>query len=555
MTKEAKETIGRASATEQRPNTADRFQFWIKKGGRINPFDIVSAEHHGGSETFGLVTAIRHLTDSSSHLANYISNDFGERLIEEPQTLRQGTNVAEATVLANTHDVYMPVQNEATVSFADEESIHRALGIDGIPEERRVPAGVVEMSNGAEAVAYLDRHFVLGPEAGHVNISGISGLATKTSYAMFLIQSLLQRTENEEVPATILLNVKYDDLLSLHEPAELSDEEKEKWRRMGLEPKPWPRDRVHYLLPNGPRGNPNSYVTLADLPQAQIYGYELNHCASKLDLLLSDIPDAGGTLESVIGEVESGLTSNDRLWQSVETWADLLNGPPLVQQGMPQKLRSIHASSVGRFLRLMRSMVRTRQSGIFVDRLSNKMTTIAETLADLQAGHTYVIDVARLKAAEQTLVFGDVLRTVYELCSGEFESEIDDSEPPKKVIIFVDELNKYAPARQDQAASPILTQVLDIAERGRSFGIILFSAQQFLSAVHQRVTGNAATKILGRSDSAEISQPSYRSLEQDVKSYLTRLDKGELILSHPIYRQPIKIRFPRLPYRQGREHG
>jgi hypothetical protein len=34
--------------------------------------------------------------------------------------------------------------------------------------------------------------------------------------------------------------------------------------------------------------------------------------------------------------------------------------------------------------------------------------------------------------------------------------------------------------------------------------------------------------------------------------HLTRLDKGELILSHPIYRQPVKIRFPRPPFQQGR---
>jgi len=52
-----------------------------------------------------------------------------------------------------------------------------------------------------------------------------------------------------------------------------------------------------------------------------------------------------------------------------------------------------------------------------------------------------------------------------------------------------------------------LEQVLDIAERGRSLGVVLFSAQQFMSAVHPRVTGNCATKILGRVGSSEISTP------------------------------------------------
>ena len=101
-------------------------------------------------------------------------------------------------------------------------------GIDSMrqKEERehrivRVPAGIIRMSNGDEAVAYLDTDYVLGPEAAHVNISGISGLATKTSYIIFLIQSILQTLDASKI-ATILLNVKYDDLLHIHEPRALA---------------------------------------------------------------------------------------------------------------------------------------------------------------------------------------------------------------------------------------------------------------------------------------------------------------------------------------------
>jgi DNA helicase HerA-like ATPase len=130
---------------------------------------------------------------------------------------------------------------------------------------------------------------------------------------------------------------------------------------------------------------------------------------------------------------------------------------------------------------------------------------------------------------------------------------LDETEDlPEKVIIFVDELNKYAPATARGQETPILDQVLDIAERGRSFGIVLFSAQQFLSAVHPRVVGNAATKILGRTDSSEINEGPYRFIDKEVRGHLTQLNKGELILSHPIYRQPVKITFPRPPFQQGR---
>lgn len=549
--------IGRASATEREPNTAERFNFWIQPGRRVNPFDIVAAEHLEGSRTYGLVTNIKHVTDAPSHLSNFISNDFGE-LIDSPNTPRQGTNIAEVAVLSNDHDVYMPVQSEARVYFADEEGIHNALGIDQMRRKEAtkgvpicIPAGIMEMSNGSTAVAYLDVEYVLGPEGGHVNVSGISGLATKTSYIMFLIQSILQRIGSERI-AVILLNVKYDDLLHIHEPRELTAEERALWERLGLRPDPWPRDRVHYLLPWGPHtqttGRPNSFGN--DIPPHKVYAYDLKHTADKLDLLFSHVPDPWDTLGALLGEISHGITAQESDWSSIQTWDDLLKKPPLVKNGVPQGYRNIAASSVGRFLRILRRIVETRQSGIFVPQLSTRMTTIEREIGNIQGGHTYVVDIAKLNDEEQTLVFGDILRTVYGLYSGEIL--FDDRDLPEKVIIFVDELNKYAPAGREASKSPILEQILDIAERGRSFGIILFSAQQFMSAVHPRVTGNSATKVLGRTDSAESNQANYRFLDQDIKMHLTRLNQGELILSHPIYRQPIKIRFPRPPFRQGR---
>jgi|GEM_PF-5687943 len=65
--------------------------------------------------------------------------------------------------------------------------------------------------------------------------------------------------------------------------------------------------------------------------------------------------------------------------------------------------------------------------------------------------------------------------------------------------------------------SPILDQVLEVAERGRSLGIVLFGAQQFLSAVHDRVTGNCSTTLLGRTNAAEMAERNYRFLNPDIK--------------------------------------
>lgn len=543
--------VGRTSATDRDPNTADKFNFWITANVIVNPFDIVEAEHFNNSKTYGLVTNLEHRTDAASHLANYVSNNFGS-VIEEPNTPRVGATLAKTNVMMNDgggkktdgsskDGIYMPVENERNVRFAEESGIHAALGIDTMKEENRIPAGLIKMSNEEEAVVYLDKAYVIGPESAHVNISGISGLATKTSYAMFLLQSILQKIESSEV-AVIIMNVKHGDLLRIDEPpTRLDEDQKSLWLRLGLEPKPF--ENVHYYLPRGKNGEAYSFVQPR---QSKIYAYELNDCADKLDLLFSGIPDPTETIDSLVGEISNGLTHKTAKsnFAKVQDWGSLLDGPPLAENGKSVGIGDVRASSVGKFRRHLRRMVQTRTSGIFTDKRTRNEYHLADEIQKIEGGHTYVVDIAKLQDHEQAFVFGEIIRTVYEM----FAESDESFNLPKKVLIFVDELNKYAPAGANE--SPLIEQILDISERGRSLGVILLSAQQFMSAVHPRVTGNSATKILGRSTSSEVMQPDYRFLDQDLKLSVTRLSKGELLVQHAVFRQPVKIVFPKPAYRQ-----
>jgi hypothetical protein len=550
--------IGLSSATANQPNTSDEFSFWLAPGVIVNPFDIVEAEQvapEGTSRTFGIVTTLEHSTDAPTHLSNFISNDFGQ-VAGEPNTARQGTTVARAAVLSNDRNIYMPVMNDRPVRFADEVGIHTALGIDQVPERYRIPAGLIEMSNGTRAVVYLDSRYILGPEGAHVNITGISGLATKTSYAIFLIQSILQKAEDRDRIGVIILNVKHGDLLTIDQPprAGLPPEEHELWEALGLTPQPF--RNVRYLLPYGrdtrTTGRPNSFR----IPERNwfLYAYSLADTYNKLDLLLSNVPDPWDTVGALIGEIQQGLSDPGTgqwgprgRWQNVNTWRDLLNGPPLVDPntGQAQQVGDVRAVSVARFRRLLRRIVQTRQTGIFVDQRPRDVKNLSQEIARIRGGETIVVDIARLADDEQTLVFGDILRTIYALYA---EDGSEGEDLPEKVIIFVDELNKYAPARERE--SPIIEQVLDVAERGRSLGIVLLGAEQFMSAVHERVFGNCSTIVVGRSGSAELSSTAYRFLDPPVKANISRLQKGELVVSHATFRQPVKIRFPRPAYLQ-----
>ena len=542
-----KEIIGRTSATDRDPNTSDKFNFWITTSKIVNPFDIVESEHLNKSKTYGLVTGLEHRTDATSHLANFVSNNFGS-ITEEPNTPRIGTTLAKVNVMMNDgggkkddgtqkEGIYMPVENEKNVSFADEQGIHIALGIDTMKNENRIPAGLIKMSNEVEAVVYVDSRYVIGPESAHLNISGISGLATKTSYAMFILQSLLQKIDSSNT-AVIILNVKHGDLLQIDQaPADLEENQKALWLKLGLEPKPF--NNVHYYLPRNKNGQPNSYK----IPyQHKIYAYTLDDSYRKLDVLFSNIPDPTETIDSLVGEIMNGYESGQ--FRSVRNWRALVDGPPLFDNGRSQQISDIRASSVGKFRRHLRRMAITKTTGIFTDNRTRNEFHLEEELRQIEGGNTYVVDIAKLNEYEQAFVFGDIVKTIYEM----FAESDETLNLPDKVIIFVDELNKYAPAGSKD--SPLVEQILDISERGRSLGVILFSAQQFMSAVHPRVTGNSATKILGRTSSAEVMMPDYRFLDQDLKMSLTRLSKGELLLQHAIFRQPVKIIFPKPAYKQ-----
>jgi hypothetical protein len=387
--------IGKASATEREPNSSERFCFWLAPGVVVNPFDIVEAEQMETTRTFGLVTNIRQITDAPSHLSNYISNDFGS-VESVPQTPRQGVNVAEVSVLANDREprgIYMPVQSEAQVRFADEAGIHIALGIDKMAEKERIPAGVIEMSNGTTARVYLHRDYVLGPEGAHVNICGISGLATKTSYAMFLIQSILQTVGEADI-AVVILNVKQNDLLVVDKPARgMRPEDHELWERLGLKPKPF--QNVRYLLPWGKdtqtTGLPNCFGEPPD--QFQLYAYSLVDVVGNrakpgpgVNLLIR-VPDPWDTLGALVGEIQQGIMNDEPRWKSVRTWNDLLNGPPLMEKGIAQKVGEVGASSVGRFVRVLRRVVRNRQSGVFVEqRNPRKAANLGDEIRAIKGG-------------------------------------------------------------------------------------------------------------------------------------------------------------------------
>jgi DNA helicase HerA-like ATPase len=156
----------------------------------------------------------------------------------------------------------------------------------------------------------------------------------------------------------------------------------------------------------------------------------------------------------------------------------------------------------------------------------------------------YVLDVAGLDPLAQDLVFARVVSKLREHLERR-DLGVDH------VVVFVDELNKYAPA--DGPDTYVRKMLLDLSERGRYLGLVLFSAQQFRSQVQRRIVGNAGTAVYGRMDTDELATAGYATISPSIKIKLATLPKGELMLRHPHFTQPIFVRFPRPAVMNSRE--
>ncbi len=545
------ETIGRIIATEKQPSTIEEFTFWTRKDLKLKPFDVVVVEHiqdaYGeDSKTFGVVEEISHMTDSPSALAGYISSDFGD-VESQSYTERIGMNYVKCKVVGNDKGIYIPVQEGRKVYLADEDQIMEALGLKEV--KNPLPAGYIEMYDGTNKKTlpvFFNSHFLIGPEGAHLNISGISGLASKTSYAMFLMKAIQDYAiKGDESVAFIMMNVKGTDLLKIDQKNERKkelDQIKPIYKRLGMEMKPF--EQVKYYYPFAKDYTTYTYEKesvikerLANKTAAQFkYLFETDEDKECLDLLFANVDDPNETIESIV----NFIMANSGSFKGVETWEDFQEVVhSYTQTDKKNASKEISVMSWRKFYRLFnKSFQKCRQ--MFTNQLGDGVR-LRDEIANINKNDVMVIDVAKLDEESQGFVFGDVMRAVYNLKLG--ASKRPDEEIPDRIIIFIDELNKYASSDVPKS-SPILHQLLDITERGRSLGIVLFGAEQFVSDIHRRVKGNCATQAFGRTNAIEITREDFRFVPSVYKTMLTRMRQGEYIIQNPVFRSMLHINFP-----------
>ena len=548
--------LGRVVATERKPNTPHEFHFWTATDAPIGIGTMVRAQSEKSvngifTQVLGVVVEGFSYSDLQSPLQDVV----GRVGMPSAESVLSGARaeIRLYTAHALRHIPEEPLQPVAfgTVFLANSVDVSSALRMDTYTRaENRtaIPVGVYR-SAGLNAPIFLDADFLLGPDAAHLNISGVSGLATKTSAVEWLLQSMFAHFPKQKGSiASVCFNVKGPDLCFLDQPGTVSDDDQAMYEALDVPAAPF--QHVEYFAPYTARGlqlnTLRTHPDLADSVQPLTWG--LGEVLQYAEVLLSkeDIDAKADALidfirERVVGkQFEEKGFSRTHLVQSfadLDAWfRDVLRK---VEDGHGDTWRTHHAATI-RKVRNRLSNLSTRCAGLVTD---------DGVISDLPFGSfedrtVYVIDIARVDEDAQDLVFARVVSQLREHLERR-DLGVDN------VIVFVDELNKYAPA--DGQDTYVRKMLLDISERGRYLGLVLFSAQQFRSQVHRRVVGNAGTALFGRMDADELATAGYHVLSPAIKARLATLEKGQLMVRHPHFAQPVFVRFPRPAVMSGRD--
>jgi DNA helicase HerA-like ATPase len=519
-------------------------EFWVavEEGQYLQLDDVVEVATPlpDGSEVrlFGVIDLVR-------------ARQEGARLDSDVFLVEKG--VLPASVAQAAHVRVTRVEPEIFVPPRPGQEVRRARGLrrdqalffDSM--ERRVPIGLSR--DGEPVFANLD--FLDGSRGAHVNISGISGVATKTSYATFLLHSLFSSGAlGGEAANThaIVFNVKGEDLLFLDQPnARLRDEDRAAYRKLGLEPACF--ESAQFLAPVRKGSAERLPATGSRGEGVQAFFWTLREIAAErlLRFLFAEADDASSQLGFVVDRIEAKLgaaaaSKGDAKdpWieiegRRIETFDALVEALTGREEGQEWSLaeewaRPAAPGTVAAFERRLHAAA--RHVGHLVR--GRDVGRREEHVLDWRSRQLSVVDIHGLHDRAKRFVVGAVLKRMFE------EKESLGTARPL-VFVVLDELNKYAPR---EGTSPIKEVLLDISERGRSLGIVLLGAQQTASEVEGRIVANAALRVVGRLDTAEAERPEYGFLTAAGRGRAGILKPGTMIVHQPEIPTPLLVRFP-----------
>jgi DNA helicase HerA-like ATPase len=527
--------VGRVAGTED--STPLQFAVALDEASYLQLDDVVVTLRQipevGAVLTSGIVTEVRARHEGAS----FGSDVF---LISDGVLPARVQEIAEVSTTRVDPEVYVPPRPGEIVRRATGIERAQALYFDQMTS--RVPVG---RGRDGEPI-YVNMEFLDGTRGAHVSISGISGVATKTSFALFLLHSLFRsgalgaRAVNAKA---LVFSVKGEDLLFLDQPnVRLDDDLRTAYAELGLPAEPFASAGFWAPpIPDDQTGRPNVtgrtsgveafWWTIAEFCTRQLLPYVFADAEDERNQYTIVVHQVATRLrlDAVAYGGSGAVKLDDDIAATYEDLVDIIVARLTDDATRPDWAGPVTGvGTINAFIRRLRSSLRPLRPIIRAD-----LTSTSRRQISTQDQQVTVVDLHNLRERAQRFVVGVVLAAE--------TARKEDAGPGGLLFTMIDELNKYAPR---EGTSPIKDVLLDIAERGRSLGIILIGAQQTASEVERRIVSNSAIRVVGRLDSAEAGRPEYGFLPPSQRTRATLAKPGAMFVSQPEIPVPLAVEFP-----------
>lgn len=531
------DAVGRIAAPIKFESTPSAFYFWIKRGTVLEENQIVYSKSEAGGETikyYGVIDEIKRTSRRADMTEEYDAADGDINF--EPQYTNEGFTYAHAQVLRTEPEISTPPIERSIVNLGGETEAKFAYGFDEM--SRPMPVGLLK--NGARKFAgngVIDLDYLLGENGGHLNVNGMAGVGTKTTFILTIIKSLQKKAETakeEGKPFSIvpiILNVKGEDLMWLNKKnSRFKPEDEKEWNDLGIAPEPF-TDAEFYAAKDLPVHGCSSID----------YSWSLQDVLNEESMLFifSEDDNLSANMTALVREIVADITEKDgkKLKPQWTNWSDLLEW-----MGNTSNINTRYGT--GTWWAVYRRLWKVLDEGKSIfpkEAAKGKPLKIVRT----KSAPPQVIDISQLPYSLQRFVVGSILKQAVQA------RKSADAVPNLRFAIMLDELNRFAP----RGAKDELTQLLEqVATEMRSQGVILLGAQQMASQVSTKVVEMASIRALGRTGSAELTDKVWAGLEKPTKEMATKLSNKEKLVWQPTFRQPMLVKMPMNPWADKRDH-
>jgi len=586
--------VGRVGCPAGQEANVDEFYFWVAPGQLVEQTQIVRVPTNMGGvevELFGVVEQVyRRSTISSMHME--LAAHDGDPVADDLVLDRDGVTYAKVRVVNAFPPKLSPPIEGSTVFSCGEQEAERAYEMDRYADDRGVCVGLIR--NGGDSTAgraFLDQDFLLGAQAGHLNVNGAAGSGTKSSFLTLAtyqtINALKARSAGMvgtgQAPRVkaFIFNVKGFDLFWLDRwSTKFGEDDARVLREMGVTSPDVFRSIAYYAPETAQRsGDPRTIPT--ERPgDVRPYSWSLKDIIDfgLFDLLFSEEARANDNLVTLINWLShrlsvgrtKALSLDERLGQAPDprhaarrqltdanekafNAKNELNGglPVLTFQNLldyiemkaqpeskdldDDSLRTMSNSTIQALWRRLARVLGPNSGLLRRDDVEGAPLALATAPEDVT-----VIDIQSITDAHlQRFVIASALNQLVQWRSGPHAARYET------FLVVIDELNRYAP----RGASDAITKLFEyVASQMRSRGIILFGAQQQGSRVSEVVIENSQTRVLGRSGGQELADSIWRGFSDGDRKLALRLGPDEKVIVAPNFREALHVKVPRPPW-------